>query len=364
MDEDFCQTVHFLLRTHLSIIARKRENLDSPGFTTGKLISTMHRQLVSRLVDLETITSTQISNGDLHESLNAIQESCTLATLSALSLSSELSAVNHDKKTFGKNITSFFRPKQHRSKKEHHETSAISSNGHFPSSYHTSSKAIVSPSLIPHPAASKGPKSILKKGPNPQNLTSNESVGVIEVPPLSVLLDNMNSFLSSLEGLCTIVEKALLKSFSQKLTEWSLQPWSSRKDKALAEATVEMRKGLVILDEADNSNDSSLKGKWSPIMSPTNSSEYLVSIDSEKCYILPTAHFPILLSFRAVLPELSIDHGIGLSIDSLCSIDASYGVKVDFLSVRDSLAISGTLANTSYIVHAAIAGIIQKTEKW
>jgi len=375
MNEDFCQTAHFLLRTHLSILTRKREVLDGPGFSSGKILSTTHRQLKSRLMDLETVTPKHGSKVDAHESLSVTQDSYSLATLSALSLSSELSTLHQDKKKLGKNLTTFFRPKQQRSKnnlstssfdldnENAHEASVIASAPVGEDS-RRSSRAVVPSNFILPPTATKGPKSILKKGSSPQHSTLREPLSATEIPTLSTLLENMNNFLTGLDGLCTTVEKALLKSFSQKLTEWALQPWSSRKDRALAEATAEMRKRLVLLNGAESGEDSSSKGKWSPIMSPTNSSEYLVSIDSENCYILPSAHFPILLSFRAALSELSIDHGAGSHIDSLCSSDASYGVKIEFLSVRDSSEVNGALANTSYIAHAAVAGIIQKTEKW
>lgn len=361
--------MHFLLRTHISIIMRKRESLEGPGFSSGKLLTTTHRQLKSRLMDLESMNPKHLGAVHGHDSLNAIQDSCTLATLSVLSFSSELSTVQQDKKKFGKNFTSFFRPKQQRSTSSNfdhenfHDNSLIASN---PDGDHLrrSSKALVSSNFLLPPTATKGPKSILKKEPSPRHNTLHEPHFAIEIPAFSTLFENMNCFLTSLDGLCTIVEKALLKSFSQKLTEWALQPWSSRKDRALAEATAEMRKRLVLLDEVQSNDESSSRVKWSPIMSPTNSTEYLVSIDSENCYILPSAHFPILLSFRAVLPELSIDHGIGSHIDSLCSLDSNYGVKVEFLSVLDQSASNGASANTAYIVHAAIAGIIQKTDKW
>jgi len=354
-------------------MTRKREALDATGFSFGKLLSTTNSQLNSRLLEMDSLTMKQANAVDGNENLSVDQDSYTLATLSALSLSSEMSSLPQDKKKIGKSLPTFFRQKQQKSNnhlstnsfdnESSTETFSISS-ARVRDDSKRSSRAIVPSNFIPPSTSTKGPKSILKKAPNPQNFSVPEPILAIEVPPISTLLENMNTFLTSLDSLGTVVEKALLKSFSQKLTEWALQPWSSRKDRALAEATAEMRKGLVLLDGIGKGNDPLIKGKWSPLMSPTNSSEYLVSIDSENCYILPSAHFPILLSFRTMLSETSIDHSITNGIDSLASMDATYGVKVEFLSVRDCSEVNGASANTSYIVHSAIAGIIQKTEKW
>jgi hypothetical protein len=369
IDYDFCQTVHFLLRTHLSIIARDRDSADDAGFSTAKVLSTTHRQLLNYLMSLESPTSKRDNFGDA----SSMQDASTLASLSALSLSSDISIVNQKKNKIGKNLTSLFQSRKQLSKGELSagvlNQDSHSHDGSFSSSYSPSHarngdgiKVGLKPAMpsIPVPATSpKGPKSILKKTPIPAQC---HSLHVIEVPPIATLFENMNNFLSSLDGLCTVVEKALLKSFSQKVTEWALQPWSSRKDKALADATTEMRNRLVILDGYECNDGIASQGKWSPIMNPVNSSEYLVSIDSDKSYILPSAHFPILLSFRVILPELSM--GNGFNINSFNSNNANYGIKVEFLSVRDLSIMNGTAANTSYIVHAAVAGIVQKTEKW
>ena len=72
-----------------------------------------------------------------------------------------------------------------------------------------------------------------------------------DIPTTPELFENMGWFLSNLDKLCGNIERSLLKSFSQKITEWALQPWSANKDRALAESTGDMHvagssKGLAL----------------------------------------------------------------------------------------------------------------------
>ncbi len=87
----------------------------------------------------------------------------------------------------------------------------------------------------------------------------------------------------------------LLKSLTPKITDWALQPWSTTKQNAIANATGEMREQLRRIT-ADAKNDN---GKTAlPVMNPIESTELLVSVDPDESYILPSAHFPLLLCFK------------------------------------------------------------------
>ena len=103
------------------------------------------------------------------------------------------------------------------------------------------------------------------------------------------LFGNTLSFLGELELVCVDIEKSLMRSFSQKFARWALQPWTANKESTLANVTSTMRERL----ELCNQNSSSM-----PLLDPIDSSsEPLLSIDSDECYILPSAHFPLLLTF-------------------------------------------------------------------
>jgi hypothetical protein len=103
------------------------------------------------------------------------------------------------------------------------------------------------------------------------------------------LFANTLWFLEELEMVCFDIEKSLLHSFSQKFARWALQPWTTNKETALAKVTSTMRERL----ERCNREVSSM-----PLLDPIDSSsEPLLSIDTKGCYILPSAHFPLLLTF-------------------------------------------------------------------
>ncbi len=103
------------------------------------------------------------------------------------------------------------------------------------------------------------------------------------------LFGNTLWFLGELEVVCADIEKTLMRSFSEKFARWALQPWTANKESALADVTSAMRKRLGRC----NQNVSSM-----PLLDPIDSST-LASIDSSQCYILPSAHFPLLLTFES-----------------------------------------------------------------
>ena len=168
-----------------------------------------------------------------------------------------------------------------------------------------------------------------------------------DIPTTPELFENMGWFLSNLDKLCGNIERSLLKSFSQKITEWALQPWSANKDRALAESTGDMRNGLRALNSEHDVSDSSGR-HWSPVLNPMDSSEMLVSIVPEESYILPSAHFPLLLSFNSCPNPHSAPSSRGML----------HRVHVKVVSVRGE--VEGNETN-SYAVNAAVGGTIKAT---
>lgn len=159
-----------------------------------------------------------------------------------------------------------------------------------------------------------------------------DSPPVLQSP--SMMYENMSDFLSELDRICGTVERSLQKSFRQKIAEWAMQPWSASKDSALAQVTETMRESLR-------------QAKRGPMLlvNPVESAEVLLSVDYEECYILPSAHFPILLTFNA-----REQHPQGSS-----GRDKLYQAVVEIISVRAHASAE------SYVVHGAIAGLIAET---
>jgi hypothetical protein len=128
------------------------------------------------------------------------------------------------------------------------------------------------------PASPKSPSMILKELSKVTLSQSTDS-----------LFGNTLSFLGELELVCADIEKSLMRSFSQQFARWALQPWTANNESTLANVTNTMRERLKLC----NQNSSSM-----PLLDPIDSSsEPLSSIDSDECYILPSAHFPLLLTF-------------------------------------------------------------------
>jgi hypothetical protein len=221
------------------------------------------------------------------------------------------------------------------------------------------------------------PMSILRKAadqePQVEHIDERDALSnlpVIYSPPMSKLFENMGWFLSNLDGLCGNIERSLLKSFSKKITEWALQPWSPNKDRALTEGTADMRKGLGIINRQNEIDAESKTNKWSPVLNPVDPSEMLLSLVPEQSYILPSAHFPILLTFNSCPREVrslgitSVQSDATESGYNQQATDVIYRTRIDFVAVRgDSKSDKALSQNTEspFIVHADVAGDIQKT---
>ena len=168
-------------------------------------------------------------------------------------------------------------------------------------------------------------------------LASPESLSLQQSP--STMYENMSDFLTELDKICATIERSLQKSFRQKIADWALQPWSAGKDAALAEVTADMR---------DSLEHSMLATNQMLLVNPVESSELLCSVDCNECYILPSAHFPILLTFNVSERRCS---------DLIVGEERLYRTRVELLSLKSS-AVS---TYQSFSVEGAIAGCIAQS---
>lgn len=171
---------------------------------------------------------------------------------------------------------------------------------------------------------------------NSNKQSENASSLLLEQSP-STMYENMSDFLTELDKICANVERSLQKSFRQKIADWAMQPWSAGKDAALAEVTADMRSSL----ESTASHQMLL-------VNPVESSELLSSVDCNECYILPSAHFPILLTFNVSERRCS---------DSIVGEERLYRTKVELLSLKSS----SPCEHHTFSVQGAVAGMIAES---
>lgn len=261
------------------------------------------------------------------------------------------------------------------------------------------------------------PPSILRRAS--QNQTANNGANAAmmllpKVPPTAVLFDNMSMFLNQLDSICKSIERSLLKSFSQKIADWALQPWSPGKETALANVTAGMREQLRGVNREAGvgvpSKSGGKKARRLPLLNPVDSGELLASVDPDESYILPSAHFPLLLCFnmhkcRELPPFLgranSADEtggGTGWMAESgesgRCTQgeEKLYRTRVEVAALRGGSFLSddqaevdsntagkknagagagaatagaaaATALESAYVVHCAIAGVVQETDR-
>jgi hypothetical protein len=170
-----------------------------------------------------------------------------------------------------------------------------------------------------------------------------------EYHSLPALLENATQFVSELDNICDTIEMTLLRSISQKIADWALQPWSPGKETVLAEVTHSMREDLV-----------SKVSKQMPSMNPVDSSEVLVSLDPEGCYILPSAHFPLLLTLNVERKSATRSKRFSRPEEKL------YRTKVEILGLRGAGVASKNPrqgVRRSYFVGASVAGAVKETRR-
>ena len=161
----------------------------------------------------------------------------------------------------------------------------------------------------------------------------------------SKLFSSTASFIKELEKVCQDIEGSLLRSFPQKVAEWALQPWSASKGTALAQVTEVMRERLA------------QSSKHLPLLNPINtSSEILTSLVTKECYILPSAHVPLLLTFNCQQrPSAKKQLGI-------FGAEKLYRTKVEIVSLqgapRDTSSNLSSDSGRAFIVDGAVFGAV------
>lgn len=153
----------------------------------------------------------------------------------------------------------------------------------------------------------------------------------------SSMYESMSDFLSELDKICATIERTFQKSFRQKIADWAMQPWSAGKDATLEAVTADMRKSL----------ESAALCKML-LVNPVESAELLSSLDYNECYILPSAHFPILLTFNVSERRCS---------DSIVGEERLYRTRVELVSLTSPSALS----NPSFNVEGSFAGSIAQS---
>ncbi len=221
------------------------------------------------------------------------------------------------------------------------------------------------------------PNSILKKAPDavpmleghenfhPMYLTINQTFS------MSTMFRRMDDFLEGLKNVCDIVEDNLQQSISEKIAKWAMQPWSDSKDRTLADMNSTMRQALNKLNSLDSTKDTCPQNSFKetnalPLLNPLKSSELLLSLVPEECHILPSAHFPLLLSFNAFSRFNNSTYSKSLESQKLLDNDSKevlYRTKIEFLAVKANDKNESNDDCNDFIVHAAMGGQVQETEK-
>ena len=169
---------------------------------------------------------------------------------------------------------------------------------------------------------------------NPLHEDDAESGSLTQTP--STMYENMAEFLAQLDRICGTIERNLQKSFRQKVADWARQPWSTTKDTAVISVTTTMRESL---------EHASAESRGRLLVNPVESSELLSSVDTEECYIIPSAHFPLLLTFN-ISEKRSSDDPSGMQ--------RIYRTTVELLNLKGS----ERLKNSAYVIHAGVAGTV------
>jgi hypothetical protein len=153
------------------------------------------------------------------------------------------------------------------------------------------------------------------------------------------LFSNTLEFVKELEEICQDVEKSLLKSFPQRLAGWALQPWSPNKETALLRVTNSMRVRLALCSNQK-------------LLNPIDSNEMTVDLDAEGSYILPSAHFPLLLTFDCQ------DIGENNKSNDIFGLEQKYETSVEIVQMKSSRRAQ---VKRSFVVHASVAGTVKES---
>ena len=221
------------------------------------------------------------------------------------------------------------------------------------------------------------PNSILKKAPDAESILEGHEnfhpmyLTINQTFSINTMFRRMDDFLEGLKNVCDIVEDNLQQSISEKIAKWTMQPWSDSKDRTLADVNATMRKALNKMNSLDSTKvkypqNSGDETNTLPLLNPLKSSELLLSLVPEECHILPSAHFPLLLSFNTFSRFNDSNYSNSRESQQLLDKDSKevlYRTKIEFLALKANDKFESNGNNHDFVVHAAMGGQIQETEK-
>ena len=212
----------------------------------------------------------------------------------------------------------------------------------------------------------KAPESFVDKGITLPS--SNGKSKTSEAKSGDALFGNALWFLGELELVCADIEKSLMRSFSEKFARWALQPWTANKESALTEVTRTMRERL----EGCNQSASTM-----PLLDPIDSCRGpMSSVDVNECYILPSAHFPLLLTFDCERKTGSRRHGHRKGNKNPQILNKStrmilYGDEQIYRTTVELVALKGSkisknnekLLSRGFTVHGSVSGTVVESQQ-
>lgn len=174
---------------------------------------------------------------------------------------------------------------------------------------------------------------------------------------MSQKFENLSWILRRIDNTCSAIEKNLIKSFPQKMADLALFPWSASKESALASVTQSFRSELRRMNSDPDSRF--------PILNPIDSLEQLTSVDADECFILPSAHFPMLLCFNSRpssgSPSSPISSRLFTTEES--RLNTLYRTKIKILGLRSSVPLSQKAngSGEAYVVQCSVGGVVQES---
>lgn len=202
-----------------------------------------------------------------------------------------------------------------------------------------------------------------------------------EAMSLSRKFDNMAWILRQLDNSCLTIERNLMKTFSQKMADWALSSWSPSNENALASVTHSFRSELCLVNSptpsAEQNNPDGviagtemlestlLESARFPILNPVDPSELLTSVIVDECFILPSAHFPLLLCFNS---KCHRDGLLGLSQRQTPRPTQPCGNNSGETLYRTSAEIVGIYCKEwpnkvkdAFVIQCAVTGVVQES---
>jgi hypothetical protein len=172
---------------------------------------------------------------------------------------------------------------------------------------------------------------------------------------MSQKFENLTWILRRIDTTCAAIDKNLIKSFPQKMADLALRPWSASKESALASITQSFQADLRGMNSDSPSNS------HFPILNPMDTSEQLTSVDADECFILPSAHFPMLLCFNSIVSPSSPKSSQLNSSEERCF--TLYRTTVKFLGLKSTVPLSQKAngSGEAYVVQGAVGGVVQES---